>query len=94
MIEKCLEGVWRVSGWCLIYPGYCQDSIDGKPIDKNRFVILYSTTALRTDALHSANIDRFDCVWKVSGRSLGVVRVTWNTTAWRVIMPNQLMKLK
>ena len=25
----CVWGVWRVSGWCLIDPGYCQDCIDG-----------------------------------------------------------------
>ena len=64
-------GVWRVYGWCLIDPGYCQDCIDGITIDKKHFVSLYSTIAFPTDALHNANINRFDCVWKVLGACLG-----------------------
>ena len=34
-------------------------------IDKIHFVPLYSTTAFPTSALHNANINRFDGVWKV-----------------------------
>ena len=37
-------GVRRVSRWCLIDPGYCQDCIDGIP-DGQKKISLYSTTA-------------------------------------------------
>ena len=60
----------RVLGWCLIDSGYCQDCIDGVAIDKNHFISSYSTTAFPSDALHNANINRFDSVWKVSGGCL------------------------
>ena len=87
MIGKCLGGVWRVYGWCLIDPGYCQDCIYRIAIDKKDFVSLYSTTAFPTDALHNANINRFDGVWKGPGRCQEGVLVTLDT-AWRAIMPN------
>ena len=61
---------WRVSGWCLIASGYCQDCIGGVAIDKNNFLSSYSTTAFPYDVLHNANINRFDSVWKVSGGCL------------------------
>ena len=38
VIGWCLEGVWRVSGWCQIGPSFCQDSVAGINIDKNHFV--------------------------------------------------------
>ena len=82
-----------MSGWCLIDPGYCQDCIDGITIDKRHFVSLKSTTAFPTDALQNANITRFDGVGKVSGRYQEGVWVTLNT-AWRIIMPDRLMKLQ
>ena len=41
VIEWCLEGVCRVSGWCLTYLGYCQDCIDGKPIEKKTVLYYY-----------------------------------------------------
>ena len=81
-----------MSGCCLIDPGYCQDCIDGITIDKKYFVSLHSTTAFPTDDLHNANINRFDGVWKVPRRCQKGFLVTLDT-AWRVIMPNQLMKL-
>ena len=51
------------------------------------------TTAFPTDALHKANIDRFDGDREVSGRCQEGVCVTLNT-AWGVIMPNQLIKIQ
>ena len=65
-----LDSVWRVSRWFLINSGHCQDCIDGVAIDKNHFLSSYSTTAFPSDALHNANINRFDSVWKVSGGRL------------------------
>ena len=44
---------------------------------------------LPTDALYNANIDRFVGVCKVSGVFLAALN-----SAWRVIMPNQLMTLQ
>ena len=35
---RWLDSVWRVSRWCQIGPGYCQDCINGITIDKNHFV--------------------------------------------------------
>ena len=91
VIVECLEDVWRVSysnsGGCLIDPGYCQDCSDGITIVKTHFVSSYSTTAFPTDALHNANINRFDGVWKGPGRCQEGVLVTLDT-AWRAIMPN------
>ena len=46
---------------------YC----NGITVDKNHFHSLHSTAAFSTDALHNANIDRFDGVWKVTGDCLG-----------------------
>ena len=92
VIGQCLGGVWRVYGWCLIDLRYCQDCIDGITIDKKYLVSLYSNTAFPTDALHNA-INRFDGVWKVSGRYQGRVWITLNN-AWRIIMPDQLIKLQ
>ena len=68
-------GVRRVSRWCLIDPGYCQDCIDGIP-DGKKMISLYSTTAfpeIPANALHNANSG---VVWKVSERCLeGVWRL-------------------
>ena len=66
-----------MSGWCLIDPGYCQDCIDGIAIDINHFLSSYSTIAFLTDALHNANINRSDGVWKMSGGYLGGVGCLW-----------------
>ena len=64
-------GVWRVYGWCLIDPGHCQDCIDGITIDKNILYHYIQLLPFLRIALHNANINRFDCVWKVSGPCLG-----------------------
>ena len=84
--------VWRVSGWCLIDSGYCQDCIDGVAIDKNHFLSSYSTTAFPSDTLHNANINRWIDL-AVSGRCQEGVWMTLDT-AWMVIMPNILLKLQ
>ena len=72
-------------------PGYCQDCIDVIAIDKNHFSSSYSTTAFPTDALHNANIDRFDGVWKMSG---GCLVDSGYRLDGLVIMPNQMLKLQ
>ena len=84
----CLEGVWMVSDWSWILPRlYWWNNNRQKTfcIIKINYCLSYF--------LQNANITRFDGVWKVSGRYQEGVWVTLNT-AWRIIMPDQLMKLQ
>ena len=73
-----MNSVWRASGWCLVDHRYCQDCSNGITVDKNHFHSLHSTAAFPTDALHNANIDRFDGV--LFGMSVGFLEDVWEVS--------------
>ena len=80
-----LEGLWMVSDWFWILQRlYWWNNNWWKS-----FCMILFNYCLPTDALYNANIDRFDGVCKVSGVCLAALN-----SAWRVIMPNQLMTLQ
>ena len=71
-------GVWKVSVWCLIDPGCCQDCVDGITVGK-QITYNYRLSQLglsgkkfltfTTPTLIDLGVS--GCVWKVSGGCLG-----------------------
>ena len=90
-ILRCLDSVWRVSGWCFDWLWiFCQWFENGISSENWSIWIMLFNAAFPPYAHHNAthHID-----FRVSGRCLEGVWVTLDTV-WRVIMPNQLTKVQ